>query len=213
MPKGRPIKHGMSGTPELDAWNKMHNRCRDTNSKRYGGRGITVCERWAEFGNFLNDMGPRPGSGYSLDRIDTDGNYEPGNCRWATTIQQMNNTSRNIILCHDGERKTLPTWAREFGISQKVLRERIKRRGWSIQRALETPVGTSSRRTSVWIEYQGQRRTLADWARVTGLNAIRIRRRLLKGCTPEQALTYKGIYPSERPNRKSKKQRPVRRTV
>jgi hypothetical protein len=88
-------KHGWAGTPTYWSWNSMRSRCRDPKNASYpyyGGRGITVCERWAEFENFLADMGARPG-GMTLDRINGDGNYEPGNVRWATKAQQSENRS------------------------------------------------------------------------------------------------------------------------
>jgi hypothetical protein len=90
------IKHGYAGkTPEYHAWEGIKQRC--LNPKRagyeyWGGRGISICQRWAEsFKAFYADMGPRPGLGYSIDRIDNDGNYEPGNCRWATATEQQRN--------------------------------------------------------------------------------------------------------------------------
>jgi len=83
---------------EYHVWEGIKQRCLNPNRRGYeywGGRGITICERWLDFENFYADMGPRPGAGYSIDRYpDNDGNYEPGNCRWATASEQQRNTRR-----------------------------------------------------------------------------------------------------------------------
>ncbi len=95
--------HGMVGTPTYASWYSMKSRCgnpKKPNYRFYGGRGITVCERWLTFVNFYADMGERP-SGMTLDRIDGDGNYEPGNCRWATATEQARNRRTRVVRDDD----------------------------------------------------------------------------------------------------------------
>lgn len=96
------FKHGMSSGPgrrgEYVSWMAMNHRCKPgSHAKYHHDRGIRVCERWSEFVNFFADMGPRPTPSHSIDRIDNDGNYEPGNCRWATKSQQMNNKRQRTV--------------------------------------------------------------------------------------------------------------------
>lgn len=143
--------HGVSqkkGSPAYAtyiAWCSMRWRC--TNKARrdypdYGGRGITICARWALFENFLEDMGIRP-AGLSIDRIDNSGNYEPGNCRWATGSEQARNKRSNRVIEHDGERLTLVEWARRTGLPRSAITNRIKA-GWSVSKAMTTPLGPTS---------------------------------------------------------------------
>jgi len=132
-------KHGMVKRPEYGVWVHMIQRC--TNPARdafagYGGRGVKVCPRWREsFQAFYDDMGPRPGPGYSLDRIDFNGNYEPDNCRWATAAEQANNKSNNRRLAFNGQNLTVAQWAKRLGIPQETLYARLNR-GWPIERIL-----------------------------------------------------------------------------
>ncbi len=135
------ITHGMARTNVNAVWRSMRDRCNNQKNAayvNYGGRGIRVCERWDSFENFLADMGSRP-NGYSIDRIDNNGNYEPGNCRWATTKQQMNNQRRNRVIELNGERKTIAQWAEQLGVGWTCIRDRLDRYGWTIERALTTP--------------------------------------------------------------------------
>lgn len=120
----------------------MLRRCYRPNTEGfqwYGGRGIAVCERWHDLQNFVTDMG-HPPAGLSIDRIDTDGNYEPGNCRWATAKEQARNTRRNRYLEFNGQRKLATDWANEFCISGATLHHRLAR-GLSVEEALTRPIG------------------------------------------------------------------------
>ena len=119
----------------------MLDRCRNPNSqhrKDYGGRGIAVCERWYKFENFYADMGARP-PGMTLDRYpDVNGDYEPGNCRWATNTQQQRNKRNTIYLEHAGVTQSLCDWEDSLGIPKNVFRDRL-RRGWSLDKVFDTP--------------------------------------------------------------------------
>ena len=119
-------KHGMCRTRTYQIWVGAKDRCYNKNNpnfNNYGGRGITVCERWREsFENFYADMGEAVGK-MTLNRIDTNGNYEPSNCRWATMQEQNNNRRDNIIVLYNGEQTTLPNLARQLGINYGRLRK------------------------------------------------------------------------------------------
>lgn len=136
-------KHGhaksVAGPPTrtYQIWVSMKARCfnpKHSHYHRYGGRGITVCERWLTFENFLADLGEIP-EGQTIDRIDNDGIYEPSNVRFATRRQQCNNTSYNVVVTHNGESKTLAEWARVTGINKHTLKAR-HRNGWPVDKML-----------------------------------------------------------------------------
>ena len=109
------------------------------NFHRYGGRGIKVCDRWQQFENFLADMGLKPSAKHSIDRVDVDGNYEPGNCRWATATEQARNTRQNRLVTVDGVTRCVAEWAEVNGIKYVTVKMRL-RSGWSETAAVTTPV-------------------------------------------------------------------------
>jgi hypothetical protein len=125
-------------TAEYRAWTHMLGRCytpTDGSYRRYGGRGISVCDRWrTSYQNFLADMGPRP-EDCSLDRIDNDGNYTPENCRWATRAQQSQNRSSNRHVEYAGRRWIVSQLAEHVGLPYEALRRRLDR-GWSVEEAV-----------------------------------------------------------------------------
>ena len=123
--------HGLGiRTPGYSSWQNMITRCTQPSHMHYanyGGRGITVCARWREsFANFYADMGDRP-DGHSLDRVDTNGNYEPGNCRWATHKQQQNNMRSNVLVEHEGRAMTIAQFADATGIPYATVYDRYAR--------------------------------------------------------------------------------------
>jgi hypothetical protein len=122
----------------------MIDRCNNPNHRhwhRYGGRGISVCGRWRNsFQDFIADMGPRPSLKHSIDRFpNKDGNYEPGNCRWATQTQQMRNASINRMIVYQGETLCLAEWAERLGMNKMTLQGRLDT-GWSVEEAFTVPV-------------------------------------------------------------------------
>lgn len=134
--------HGLTNTTEYGVWAGMLSRCYSKNRacyKDYGGRGITVCDRWRNsFKAFLEDMKKRPSLKHSIDRWpNNDGNYEPGNCRWATPEEQHNNTRSNRLLTFEGQTMTLSQWANKKGISKSGLRYRLNG-GMSVGEALNS---------------------------------------------------------------------------
>lgn len=124
---------------EYKAWQSMKQRCMENArfSARYIERGITVCPEWAtDFGAFLRDVGRAPSKGHSIDRIDNNGNYEPGNVRWATRHEQGNNRENNVRLTLDGETKTLAEWGRATSLNPDVIGQRLKRGDTTRERLL-----------------------------------------------------------------------------
>lgn len=132
--------HGKYDTPVYRTWLAMKGRClRSTHTAYpdYGGRGIGICDRWKEsFENFHADMGDPPGPGYSIERNDVNGNYEPGNCKWATVREQRRNTRSTVRLTYNGVTKSLAEWAEETGLHRTTIATRLRKLKWSVARAL-----------------------------------------------------------------------------
>lgn len=135
--------HGKSSDPTYSKYQAMRQRCENPKHRSYpiyGARGIEVCERWMSFSNFLEDMGECPSELHTIDRIDSDGSYEPSNVRWATSEEQANNTSRNVVITIDGiVFPSLKKAADHFGIDYGVVRQRIAR-GNSVELSLKSPI-------------------------------------------------------------------------
>lgn len=130
-------KHGQTKTRFYGVWSAMIRRCYNNHTRHYphyGGRGIKVCKRWRKFENFMADMGTNP-PGLTLDRIDNDGDYSPGNCRWTTRAEQARNTRKALRVTFNGETLPLKTWAERLEQNYYTLRGRIFLRGMAPEAA------------------------------------------------------------------------------
>lgn len=188
----RATRHGHASrsgrTAEWLSWHAMRRRCDDARSpafRDYGGRGITVCERWRSFEAFLADMGRRPSAAHSIDRINNDGNYEPGNCRWATQTEQSRNQRSNRMSTHNGQTKCTAEWAEASGIAYSTLKSRLLR-GMSIEDAVSLSADRNDRRRKYTIGSETM--TLAQWARKTGVDRDVAATRLCRGWPIERAI-------------------------
>lgn len=145
--------HGLSRSPEYAAWANIYNRCvnaKHPNWNNYGSRGVTLCDSWrgaGGFAAFFAHIGPRPSRDYTVERIDNDKGYEPGNVRWATRREQMRNTRRNHWIEIDGERKLISDWAKVKDIDATTICHRIKR-GMSQRDAVMAPARFGGRRAT-----------------------------------------------------------------
>lgn len=161
------VKHGGYRSVEYGVYTGMKKRCglpTDKSYSDYGGRGITVCDRWLcpvnGFLNFLADMGPRPSPKHSIERKLVNGNYCPDNCYWATTEEQARNKRNTHNMTYNGKTQCLSDWAKEFRLRPATIRSRIKS-GWTVEKALTTPVKVKSkeavRKNREFVERQAQK--------------------------------------------------------
>jgi hypothetical protein len=178
-------------TPEYVAWQHMIQRCIGANDKRfkdYGGRGITVCDEWRhDFMAFFNYIGPRPSKKHSIDRIDNDGNYEPGNIQWSTAKTQSNNNRANHKITINGKTMNIGQWATFTKINRSTLIMRI-RRGLSPAEAISKPIIP---RGIHIIILHGHTLTVRQWADFSGINFATINKRIKLNWPPAKAIFQK----------------------
>lgn len=182
-------------SPTYHSWAGMIARCTNPKHiayKTYGAVGVTVCERWLTFSNFLEDMGEKPPR-MSIDRIDVHGNYEPCNCRWATAQEQARNKTNNAMLTANGETRCMQEWAELLGVHPGTIAHRI-RSGWSHEDAINKPVAAPTEaarnhKRSVHVNYNGKTQCLQEWADETGIKYTTLHYRLRAGWPLEKVFT------------------------
>ncbi len=177
----RKTLSGRSHSPEHRTWEAMKTRCYNPNAhnyKHYGGRGITICGRWRKsFLAFLEDMGEKPFPEATIERVNNDGPYAAGNCRWASRLEQGQNTRKVRMLTHNRETMSISAWARKSGVSCATISDRLER-GWSTARALTAPVRQNPTRH---ISYNGETLCLTDWAKRLGITRTALSMRIKWG--------------------------------
>ena len=183
--------HGMTETKEYRTWENMKKRCHsiaDSHYPRWGGRGISVCDRWRNsFQNFFADMGSAPSPDHQIERNDNDGPYSRENCRWAHKSEQAGNTRKNRLITHNGKTQTMSAWSRETGLDIGAIRSRLEL-GWPPSEALTIKSDPTNRRNGTRVAYLGRVQTVSAWAREFGVPKLRVFRRLERGMTIKDAL-------------------------
>lgn len=192
-------QHGMTKTPEWGAWARMIGRCENPSTPEYhcyGGRGIQVCREWKDsFLAFYRHVGPRPSPKHSIDRIDNNGDYRPGNVRWATRHQQQANMRKSVLITHGGETLCAREWSRRTGLCHHTITARL-RAGYPIDRVLSPePLPHRSPRN----EYKGL--CQSEWAKALGLSTTAMSRRIRKFGW-DKAIALGPANPKKQRNRK-----------
>jgi hypothetical protein len=144
--------HGLTSNEHYNRWSHILDRCNNPNSpayKDYGGRGIKVCDRWHDVRLFIEDLPDGYEPGLEIDRIDNNGNYEPGNVKWSTKKENGRNKRNNVLLTYNGQTKTITEWAEEYNIHHVTIKDRIDKQGFTVEQALTAPLMTDSERMKI----------------------------------------------------------------
>lgn len=191
------VTHGLRRSKLYNQWVGIKTRCLNKNNfkyKSYGGRGITICDEWRDdFKAFYDYMTALPNYGEpefeSIDRIDNNGNYEPGNVRWATRFMQANNTRRCIYITYNGETHTCEEWTRILGYGKNTINAR-KAKGWTDEECL---FGKKGKEMKVrYITFNGETKTTREWEKIYGWSRGTVRGRAVMGWSPEECVLGRG---------------------
>lgn len=188
--------HGMSKERIYSEYIGIKKRCLNKNSsgyKKYGNRGITICEEWLGENGFINFYEWAMSHGYrddlTIERIDVNGNYCPENCKWITAKEQANNKRNTLRLEYNGETHTTLEWEEITGITSGTIRQRLWN-GWSVERALTVPMKKFGKRSAkLVLEHNGQRHTVVEWSNITGISSATIRKRLNAGWSESESVS------------------------
>jgi len=203
----KPSGFHYSKIPEYKTWCGIIQRCENPNNSaydRYGDRGITICSRWRNsFAAFIEDMGRRPSTKHSIERIDNELGYFSGNCKWATGSEQARNKLNSLVFTIDGETKHLIEWCEEFGMSYTTAKARIRQLGWEPEEAVKAPL--NRKKNAKLYRYKGELKTASELAETCDISYGTVKQRLFYGWTIEDALETPIIPPSQKPPHVSKK--------
>jgi hypothetical protein len=184
------VPHSGKQTPEYRTWCDMKSRCSNPKAQQYkwyGGRGITVCERWRKsFEAFYEDMGPRPSPKHTLDRRDNEGPYSPENCKWSTWKEQGRNKRNTKYITINGETRCASEWAEVLGLPPETVYYRFIRMPAKREQRRREGLGERGQRL---ISANGEALTRKEWAARSGLKATTITFRLKRGWDPALAVT------------------------